>query len=406
LERWVDLRAEQWYSGDCRSHFLTPHAALLEAAAEDIAVVNLLAWECLITGDGGKQYPAISNILAFSGTQPALEMPGHLVVVNTMNLHNTLGRLLLLNCHRVVYPLTAGGPQGWDDWTLADWCDQCHRKDGLVIGDDFFGHYPTYPHGELLADLILGKVDALLMGPFENPEVDAELKQESELKEWYWLLDCGFRVPLVGGSGKDSNLGVLGSARTYARLKPGQELNYKNWIEAVRAGRTFVTTGPFLFFTVNGQDPGAVIDLPPHAGTVHIHAEARSYVPFRRLQVVANNVVVAEMTPTGAPACAVLDTEVPLSTGGWLLARCWGEYDVSKEQWIAAQTSPIFIKVAGLGPRADSAKVGHFIGLLNLMLEWVKTKARCENEQQRKRLAGIFRSARQILEKRTEKGTL
>src|SRR5262249_36007588 len=116
LERWIDLRAERWYSGDTRSHFLTPHGALLEGAAEDVAVVNLLAWECLIFGEG-KQHRAIPNILAFRGQRPALEVPGHMVVVNTMNLHGDLGRLLLLNCHRVVYPLTFGGPDGWDNWT-------------------------------------------------------------------------------------------------------------------------------------------------------------------------------------------------------------------------------------------------------------------------------------------------
>src|SRR5262249_50178848 len=32
IERWVDLRAEGWYSGDTHCHFLSPHAALLEAA--------------------------------------------------------------------------------------------------------------------------------------------------------------------------------------------------------------------------------------------------------------------------------------------------------------------------------------------------------------------------------------
>src|SRR5262249_9488957 len=42
LKRWIDLRNEGWYSGDTRAHFLAPHAALLEAAAEDVAVVNLL----------------------------------------------------------------------------------------------------------------------------------------------------------------------------------------------------------------------------------------------------------------------------------------------------------------------------------------------------------------------------
>src|SRR5205823_4423930 len=43
VERWADPRAEGWLSGDVRAHFLPPHAALLEAAAEGLAVVNLLA---------------------------------------------------------------------------------------------------------------------------------------------------------------------------------------------------------------------------------------------------------------------------------------------------------------------------------------------------------------------------
>src|SRR5207249_1448541 len=104
---------------DARAHFLTPHAALLEAAAEDLAVVNLLAVECKISA-AERSYPAIPNILAFSGQRPALEMPGHMVVINTLNTHPVLGSLGLLNCHRVDYPLSFGGPDGREDWTLAD----------------------------------------------------------------------------------------------------------------------------------------------------------------------------------------------------------------------------------------------------------------------------------------------
>src|SRR5262249_37561273 len=48
VERWTDLREQRWYSGDIRAHALTPHAALLEAAAEDLAVVNLLIEEYAI----------------------------------------------------------------------------------------------------------------------------------------------------------------------------------------------------------------------------------------------------------------------------------------------------------------------------------------------------------------------
>jgi hypothetical protein len=400
IERWIDLRAARWFSGDTRSHFMTPHAALLEAAAEDIAVVNLLVWECLIWGESGKQYPAITNILAFSGQRPAVEMPGHLVVVNTMNLHDRLGCLLLLNCHRVVYPLTFGGPDRLDNWSLADWCNQCHRKGGLVIGDNFFGHYPGHPHGELLAELVLGKVDAMKMGDFENPEADAEFQQDSVLKEWYELLESGFHVPLVGGSGKRCNLDVLGTPRTYARLEPGQEFNYKNWIEAVRAGRTFVTNGPLLFFSVNDQDPGAVIDLGATVQTVHVRVEVRSLVPLRRLEVVANNTVVGRAEPAGSPASATLEMDVPLPRGGWLLARCWGEYDDAMESWVAAITSPVYVRIDGQSPRPDPATIAKFSGYLDKTLGWVKNEARCENDSQRERLAGIFREAREALQKR------
>jgi hypothetical protein len=369
LERWADLRSEGWYSGDAWAEFMTPHAALLEAAAEDLAVVDLLACETLIHG-----HSAIPNILAFSGQQPALERAGHQVVVNTLNRHDRLGSLALLNCHRVVYPLTFGGPNGADDWTLADWCDQCHRKGGLVVGHG--------REGEILADLILGKIDALdLNNRLDRPG-------EIAIKEWEELLNIGLQVPLTAGSGKRSNRDLLGSPRTYARLQPGQELTYKNWIEAVRAGRTFVTNGPLLSFTVNDQDPGAVLDLPCSPTSVRVRAQARSLIPFTRLEVVYNGAVVAHAEASGAPCHASVETDVPITAPGWMTARCRG-----------AQASPIYFRIAGQAPAPNAVAVAPFMGQLDKMLEWVAREARCD-DQQRQRLAGVFEAARQELLRR------
>ena len=52
IERWADWRAEDWHAGDIRAHDLTPHAALLEGAAEGLAVVQLLARERNATRSG------------------------------------------------------------------------------------------------------------------------------------------------------------------------------------------------------------------------------------------------------------------------------------------------------------------------------------------------------------------
>lgn len=418
LQRWTDLRQQGWYSGDARAHFLPPHAALLEAAAEDLAVVNLLATVCM-TGESLHMAQSVasgsftlSNILAFSGQRPALELPGHLVVVNTLNSHPVLGTLALLNCHRVVYPLTFGGPDGWDNWTLADWCDQCHRKKGLVVWARAAPENVAFRCGEPLADLILGKVDAfeldhasLAIGRQTSPPRQKPLTtHHSPLLDWYAVLNCGIKIPLVGSSGKESNAVPLGSIRTYARLPPTKQLTYANWIEAIRAGRTFVTRAPLLCLTVDDHDPGAVIDLSSPSQKLRVRAEASSQTPFDRLEIVGNGFVLAKAKAKGFPWLAVLEADLHLPNGGWLAARCIGEPHVDKQadnREVFAHTSPVYVRVAGQHAPVDPEAAATLADELDKLLDWVQREARFQNEKQRERLTGVFKTAQQELLKRT-----
>ncbi|AMV23663.1 hypothetical protein VT84_04575 [Gemmata sp. SH-PL17] len=210
IERWVDTRAEGWVTFDARSHFLSPHAALLEAQAEDLTSANVLATPLPVLALDANTYSTTPNLLAFSGQVPALERDGHAVVVNTFNTHPVLGKVSLLNSHRPVFPLTFGGEDS-DDWGICDWCDQCHRKRGLVVWVDAFEPAGGITGGEALVAAILGKIDAI--------EVCAK-PRKSPLMPWvYRLWDAGVMVPLVGASGKDSNTVPLGAMRTYARAR-------------------------------------------------------------------------------------------------------------------------------------------------------------------------------------------
>ncbi|HLW67738.1 MAG TPA: hypothetical protein VKS79_20645, partial [Gemmataceae bacterium] len=211
MERLVDYRARGWYPGDTRCHFLSPHAAFLEGMAEDLDVVNLLVAESQVLSQDGKLYPSAPNLVAFSGQQPALERDGHMVAVNTFHAHPVLGQLSLLHCHRAIFPLSFGGPDQTDDWSLADWCDQCHRKKGLVVWSDPF-RFDNGIAPEALADLILGRIDAVECTPTTTP-----------LNAIYSAWSAGIRFPLVGASGKDSNCEALGSMRTYAYLSKFRE---------------------------------------------------------------------------------------------------------------------------------------------------------------------------------------
>ena len=86
----------------------------------------------MLAGDG-QSYITYPGLEAFSGRASILERNGHHVVVGTHNRHPVLGEVALLHSHRVVYPLNFGGADATDDWSLGDWCDQCHRKGGLVV---------------------------------------------------------------------------------------------------------------------------------------------------------------------------------------------------------------------------------------------------------------------------------
>lgn len=371
LDRALDWHSRGWYSGDGRVQHLSPHAARLEGGAEGLDVVNLLAHE---RPPHGNHPAAFVNLLAFSGTLPALPGPPA-VAVNTLNTHPILGTVALLNCHRVVYPLRFGAPDGLDDWSVSDWCDQCHRKKGLVVWPDLPRLTAEHPQGEALAALLLGKIDAF------------EICRPNSFADWYRLLASGQRLPLIGASGKDSNSIALGAVRTYARLEPNQEFSYGAWIEAVRRGRTFVTDGPLLSlmasFGAGSVSEGGTLSYASGSErtAVRIQAEAQSVTPFARLECVYNGAVVA----IGERQ---IDTDVPITSSGWLAARCIGE-----DNTIRAHTSPVYVQMEGKPIRPDADTMAPLLAVLDGTLAWVQHEARCSKEQHRQQLMQTLQAA-------------
>jgi hypothetical protein len=365
LERWVDLRAERWYSGDARAHALSPHAAALEGAAEGLAVVNLLARE---------RPEGIENIVAFSGTQPALPNGECLVAVNTLNTHPILGSVGLLDSHRPVYPLSFGGPLGSDDWSVADWCDQCHRKRGLVTWPDLPRLHQEVPQGEALAAMILGKVDA-----FEFIS--------GGLTMWDSLLNCGIRSALVGASGKESNAIPLGRLRTYAKIDHDTPFSLSAWFDSVRAGRTFITNGPLLSLEVAGQGPGGTVTAEV-GQRVKVSVRVRSARPVDCVLLMVGG-------KAAASGSDIVEDELVVSESTWIAARCWGK------EGAVAHTSAVMVRVASAPPRATASD--EIVSALDATEAWVSKQARCE-ARHREHLLGVLRTAREELARRASEG--
>jgi len=94
------------------------------------------------------------------------------------------------------------------------------------------------PYAEVVAGLVLGKIDGVELRDFYAPTMNT-----FAIAEWYRFLNMGYRVAAVGGTDKMSAGMPVGGVRTYARVG-GDELSFASWARAVRAGRTFTTTAP------------------------------------------------------------------------------------------------------------------------------------------------------------------
>jgi hypothetical protein len=303
------------------------------------------------------------------------------VYVNTFNVHPVLGRLGLLNCHRAVYPLTFGYTDETDDWSLSDWCDQCHRKGGLVIWCGAYRPAAGLPGGEALVNAILGQVDAI--------EIDALGRTASFLSMWYRLLNAGIRIALVGGSGKDSNRIALGGVRTLTPRTTTQ--SYADWVDHVKAGRTVATNGPTVLFAVDGERfSGGVAHA--RAAPTALWAEAASAVPFDRLELLANGSVIAAVRPEGTnPWTATAEITHTLPAGGWLAARCLGaaKSDLYPHVPVFAHTSPVWIEVNGHPIPKGTAAVEALGRDVQAVRDWVESEGRFTNPRRKETLFAL-----------------
>jgi hypothetical protein len=366
LTRWPIAR-EGWVSGDLRAHFLSPHAAALEGASEGLDFVQVLARSSSMLARDGNTYPVFSNICEFSGQVPALTAHGCDVFVNTLNTHPMLGSLALLNSHRIVHPLSFGGVDGPDDWSLCDWADQCHRKKGLVVWVDAFRPEASLLGGEALVARILGKIDAI--------EFDSQPRSQPFLPWYYRMLNAGFLTPLVGSSGKESNRTALGSMRTYVQLGEG------GWVEAVRAGRTFTSNGPLLDLTV--VDGVAT-------------ASVESQVPFEKLELVQNGRVVATAVANAGTrfTAEVKCEDVP---SGWLAARCIGGAGSSLYPGgpVFAHTSPI--QLGAVPEDVRSTAIGQLRECVTSTQEWIESEGRFSTPKSKEQMLAKCEEALAVL---------
>ena len=373
-----------WIAVDCHVHFISPTSALLQARAEGVAIVNLLATQW------GDHHTSGADLPAAVVADPTGR---HMVVMGSENRQNMLGHIGLLGASDAVLPMaSAGAPEArlGDPLTglIADWADAAREQGGLALAV----HFPL-PYAEVAADIVSGKIDAVEMQAL-TPDVDGP-----SIREWYRFLNCGYRLPIVGGTDKMSAEIPLGAIRTYAQLDPGAPISFATWAAAVRAGRTFVSSGSFIDLAVDGCGPGDEINLGRGGGSVEVRATASAAQPvIDRLELVHDGVVIAATSAHGADR-ATLSERVTVSKGGWLAARVTSREQIHSgfATSMGAHSSPVYVDVQGKPAFApdDAAAIGMIIDGART---WVEQVATVRSPEERTQLAAYMAASRQKLD--------
>jgi hypothetical protein len=367
LRRFADLKRQRWFAGDTHVHFLSPQGAELEGRAEGLSVVNLLAaqWGHLFT-----------NTEDFVG-RPVYSADGGTVVYTSQeNRQHFLGHLILLGLKRSVMPWSSDGPPesesgGTLETTLAHWADECHAQGGTVI----LPHSPR-PDGEAASLIATGRADAFEhLGALDGvPGIGASLHHE-----YYRFLNCGYRLPLVGGTDKMSNDVPVGLMRTYVRI-PDEEFSYESWCRSLRAGRTFMSSGPLITLSVEGREIGDTVRLPKGGGSVEVEATVRSVLPVEQLEIVMGGQVVAATREHGADGELSLHVRVKVTSNTWIAARA-GAADYFRPmlhsdafiRGVKAHTSPIYVSCGAEWSMFDPATARDMITLVDMSLDHIRS---------------------------------
>ena len=412
LRRWLNMCKDGWYSADMHCHFGVNDLRVLKqlALANDVNFEPILTlWNHqrgVISDEAWPAWPTGASVYADAT---------HLVTLRNQEIERiggdpfeSIGALLMSGlAEPVKMPLR--NSRYPCDAVLGQIAKRTSPK--CVIDTD----KPIW--GENVVGVALGLFDSVQLchNHYHRESTLAAgwgmagADIEDEQKDWgqdglfyrtnltyYRFLNCGFRLAVTGGSAMGVMAVPLGYNRTYAKLDgPLTEANY---LEAIRAGRTFATSGPMLILTVNGLDSGAEIQYSTnHSKPLLIKAELQSIQSIDSLEIISDGKLIKKVGLENRASWPLLKesitSEFRSHRSGWVAARTiFTSPDGRLRQ---AHTSPVYITVDGK-PTASKKDAEYMIRWIDCLLRVSEKPGRYQSDRELAEAQVIFRKARRI----------
>lgn len=260
--------------------------------------------------------------------------------------------------------------------------DEIHGLNGIMG----YAHQGMSFNGSrgMTLEVLAGKVDFLELLQF-CVEGGPLLTQN-----YYHYLDLGYKLTATAGSdfpwcGNGPLFGTdapewnarIGNVRFYTHVDG--RFDYDAWKNGLKAGHTFVTSGPMLLFEINGKLPGDEIKLErPTQVTIKVRAiGTKDQVPLSKLEIIAHGEVLRQIVPDGQKQTVEnleLNFDFKVDKGIWIAARCYaGPNQV-------AHTTPIYLTIDNSGFH-NPESFHKYLSLNEKYLEELKKELEHPNEQ-------------------------
>ena len=192
----------------------------------------------------------------------------------------------------------------------------------------------------LIADAVLQEVDILELGCLWTDEIGTSAL-------WHEFLNLGIPIAMSAGSDVMNDFYrtmAVGATRVY--VKPEGALTEQSFLDALKKGRSFVSNGPQLLFSINDNEVGGVVtSKKSKAGWL---LNVYSPVPYEKVEIFVNGKVVWTKKSKGSHS-ETYKGSIEIPEGGWATARVSG----GKSDWPMmdsypfAESSPIWFYEIG-----------------------------------------------------------
>ena len=159
---------------------------------------------------------------------------------------------------------------------------------------------------------------------------------------FYRFMNIGLRVPFSTGT----DWFIYDFSRVYVEVS--KPLTVERWLDGLEKGRTYITNGPLLQFSLGEYSPGDVIRLAqPQELNIFSHAVGRC--DFQKIEVIYNGRIVqsAPSLSVGGHFEARNTAPLLISEPGWVVLRISSEQKNELGAPLFGHTSAVYVEIAG-----------------------------------------------------------